>query len=105
MRGDILPWFTTFLIVLTVMLMLFVVVLLPRAARLRVVTRKLHCPWIRRNVVVRYLTCDGRHPVDVMSCTAFADPTVVTCEKRCMGDGRETFQLTAERTTADSPSG
>jgi hypothetical protein len=49
------------------------------------VTQRFSCPWRGRNVMVRYLTCDGRKAISVMSCTAFADPSVVTCGMPCLG--------------------
>jgi hypothetical protein len=84
MNGPLLGWFTAFLIALSVVLMLIIAtVLLPRALRIRVA--RFHCPWKRRDVTVRYVTCDGETPVAVASCTAFADPGVVTCGTPCIG--------------------
>ena len=90
MDGLLLGWFTTFLVALGVVLMLVIaVVLLPRAVRMR--TASFVCPWRRRTVTVRYVTCDGTHPVTMVSCTAFADPTIVTCGAPCIcGEGRPT---------------
>jgi hypothetical protein len=34
---------------------------------------------------VRYITADGEHPLAVMSCTALADPMIVTCGAHCIG--------------------
>lgn len=83
MDGLLLGWFTTFLVALSVVLMLVIaVVLLPRAVRMR--TASFFCPWRRRVVTLRYATCDGSHPVTVVSCTAFADPTIVTCGAPCI---------------------
>jgi len=100
MDGLLLGWFTAFLIALGVVLMLVIaVVLLPRAVRMR--TASFVCPWRRRTVTVRYVTCDGSHPVTVVSCTAFADPTIVTCGAPCIcDDGRHTG-LPAERPAAE----
>ncbi len=100
MDGLLLGWFTAFLIALGVVLMLVIaVVLLPRAVRMR--TASFFCPWRHRTVTVRYVTCDGSHPVTVVSCTAFADPTIVTCGAPCIcDDGRHTG-LPAERPAAE----
>lgn len=87
MNGLLLGWFTTLVVGLAVVLMLVLaVVLLPRTVRLRTVS--FVCPWRRRQATVRYVTYDGIHPVGVVSCTVFADPTVVTCGTPCVsGDG------------------
>ena len=86
MNGPWLGWFMAFLIALGVVLVLVAAtVLLPRMLRMRTV--RFHCPWKHRYVTVRYVTCDGRTPVAVASCTAFADPDVVTCEAPCVGRG------------------
>lgn len=85
MSGDMLPWFTTFLIgVVVALILLIAVVLLPRVGRTAAMTKRFFCPWARRDVVVQYLTDDRRHPVGIISCTAFADPIVITCERRCL---------------------
>ena len=95
MNGVLLGWFTTFLVGLAAVLMLVIAaVLLPRAMRIR--TERFYCPWRQRNVQVRYVTYDGEHPVAVVSCTALADPMIVTCGAHCIsGDGQ------ARVTTAD----
>jgi hypothetical protein len=83
MNGPWLGWFTAFLIGLSVVLMLVIaVVLLPRTLRIRIA--RFRCPWKGRDVTVRYVTYDGEHPVAVASCTAFADPGVVTCGAPCI---------------------
>jgi hypothetical protein len=89
---DLLPVFTVLLIGLAVLLMLFVVVLLPRAARVGILSRTFRCPWLGRDVVVRYLTGAGRRPMDVLACTAFADPTEVACDKHCLTERPERLQ-------------
>jgi hypothetical protein len=77
-------WFATFLVGLGVVLMLIIAaVLLPRTMRIRV--ERFHCPWRHRDVTVRYITADGEHPLAVMSCTALADPMIVTCGAHCIG--------------------
>lgn len=85
MNGVALAWFTTFVVALAVVLILLIAaVLLPRVGGLR--TTSFYCPWAHRKVVVRYLTYDGRRPVGVVSCTAFADPRIVTCGMPCLSD-------------------
>jgi hypothetical protein len=85
MEVPLLPIFTTFLIAVVVSLLLVVaVVLLPRVIRTRAATAHFHCPWAQRAVMLRYLVDERQHPVGVISCTAFADPTIVTCAKLCL---------------------
>lgn len=85
MSGVALAWFTAFLVALVVVLILVIAaVLLPRLGR--IVTASFYCPRTRRNVVVRFVTYDGRQPVWVASCTAFADPRIVTCGMPCLGE-------------------
>jgi hypothetical protein len=84
-EAPLLPIFTAFLIALVVSLLLVVaVVLLPRVIRTRAATAHFHCPWAQRAVMLRYLVDERQHPVGVISCTAFADPTIVTCAKLCL---------------------
>lgn len=87
MSGDMLPWFAAFLIALVVGLLAVIVALLPRALRTMAVTGRFYCPWVGRHVVVEYLANRSRRPLDVISCTAFADPNIVTCEKMCVTGG------------------
>ena len=89
MDGVMVSWFVAFLIgVVVALLMVIAVVLLPRAIRTRAMTASFHCPWKRRSVVLRYLVDPTQHPVGVISCTAFADPSIVTCARQCLaGDG------------------
>jgi hypothetical protein len=83
MNGVLIGWLTTLGIGLGVILIVVIAtVLLPRTMRTR--TASFFCPWRRREVTVRYLTCDGEHPHAVMTCTAFADPTIVTCGAPCV---------------------
>ncbi len=88
MNDLLLGWFTTLLVGLGIVLMLVIaVVLLPRA--LRIHTARFYCPWRRHDVQVKYVTYDGEHPVAVASCTAFADPSIVTCGAPCIsGEGQ-----------------
>jgi hypothetical protein len=46
----------------------------------RTLTREFRCPWSGNDVTVRYLTCDGRHPIGLISCS---DPT---CTMPCLDD-------------------
>ncbi len=93
--------FTTFLIVLAAVLMVVIAaVLLPRA--MRTLKATFYCPWKRRRVTVRFVSYDGRRPVGVVSCTAFADPTIITCGAPCVSaDGRSALGL-GEQTGVDA---
>lgn len=85
MSADMLSWFTAFLIgMVVVLVMLIAVVLLPRVGLTRARTTRFFCPWAGREVTVRFLADGGRPPDRVMSCTAFADPFIVVCERRCL---------------------
>lgn len=105
MESNLLPIFTTFLIALVVALLLLIaVVLLPRLVRTRAQTAQFYCPWVRRPVTLRYLMGEDQHPIGVMSCTAFADPTIVTCAKLCLaGDGPARFEAERRAATATEP--
>lgn len=89
MAQEPLLWLVAFLVgVVVALVVVIAVVLLPRAVHTRAVTARFHCPWRERNVVLRYLTDRARRPLSVVSCTAFADPTIVVCERRCLeGEG------------------
>ena len=96
MTGDLLPWFTTFLIGLVVLLiMLITTVMLHRMVRSE--TTSFYCPWSRRQVTVRFLAVEQGSPIGVASCTAFADPRVVSCAKHCVC-GEEHDDLAADET-------
>jgi hypothetical protein len=63
-------------------------VLLGVAAALPATPRRLrerfYCPWMRRLVTADFLAAEGaRHPTDLLACSAFAEPTRVTCQKLC----------------------
>jgi hypothetical protein len=94
MNDYLLGWFTTFA-VLVVLVLMFVIAawLMPRTMGTR--TANIFCPWRRRNVTVRFVT-DGDHPVGVISCTAFADPLNVTCGATCVG-GKDRLGSDTER--------
>ena len=81
-----LPWFTALLVGLVVALLVFGAInLLPRVIRTRTMTARFDCPWLRRRVLLRYIADEEHRPVAVISCTAFADPTIVTCARECLG--------------------
>jgi hypothetical protein len=43
------------------------------------------CPFSRKEVSVEFRSAPGAdHPDDVVSCTAFADPTGIRCKKGCL---------------------
>jgi len=46
----------------------------------RTMTREFHCSWAKRTVTVRFLTCDGRHPIGLISCS---EPN---CDLKCLGE-------------------
>ena len=101
MDGSWLPVFTTFLIALVVALLLVIaVVFLPRLVRTRALTAQFHCPWVGLRVMLRYLADEGRHPIGVISCTAFADPTIVTCAKLCLAEDGPAHLEAADRSAA-----
>jgi hypothetical protein len=99
---DPLPIFTSFLIGLVVAFLLVIaIVLLPRMIRTRAMTAKFQCPWAHRAVTLRYLVDEARQPIGIVSCTAFADPTIVTCAKLCLaGDGPTRLVTASEPATA-----
>ncbi len=83
MSEDMLTWVMMFLIASAlVSLMVVSIVLLPRGVR--TMKAEFYCPSVHQSVMVRYLTRDGRQPIGVLSCTAFADRTRVTCEMLCL---------------------
>ena len=46
-----------------------------------------HCGWIERDVTMRFLTEDDRHPVEVLSCSAFEEPIALACGTPCLAEG------------------
>lgn len=43
------------------------------------------CPYSNRRATVDFASpLDGKHPSDVLSCSVFADPSQVRCEKKCL---------------------
>lgn len=84
MTGDSWIWLAGALVGGAILLVTAAMV--PRMAR--TVTTSFYCPWRQRSVTVRYLTCDGTHPIDVLSCTALAGAPGSTCA-HCVdgGDG------------------
>lgn len=70
--------------------LLVVYALGPRLFRgTRPATRSLTCPSRRERVAVRFRAAvwDGRL-VDVERCSAFAPPTAIACDKRCLGGAK-----------------
>jgi hypothetical protein len=56
--------------------------LLPDASRR--LRQTFHCPWRGRDVTADFLVTEGaEHPTDLAACSAFAEPTRITCAKRC----------------------
>ncbi len=47
-------------------------------------TTEFFCPVVGRRATVEFLTYDGRHPVGVVTCSAFADQTAFPCGTRCV---------------------
>ena len=88
MTGDVTTWLLTFIAgVAVVFLLVMAVNWLYRG--FRTISEEFYCPWIDRSVKVTYLTLDGRRPMGVMSCSAFADTTGVLCGMPCLtGGGR-----------------
>jgi len=50
----------------------------------RLVTTEFFCPVAGRRVRVEFLTYGGPHPVGVVACSAFADPTALPCGTLCV---------------------
>lgn len=84
MTGIALSWSTVLVGLAVVGLLGVSLVLVSRTVRAMSTTTRVHCPGAGRGVVVQYL-CDGRHRVSVVSCSAFPDPSVVTCGMSCLG--------------------
>jgi hypothetical protein len=89
MNETLLGWVVAGLVGVSLLALLAIAtLLLPRSVRL--LRSRVYCPWAARPVEVSTLTLDGIDPVSVTSCTAFADPTRVTCGMQCIGgDHRE----------------
>ena len=84
MDGITFSWLSTILVGVAVLVVLLISLVL--AWRLgRITTTTFYCSWAQRNVVVQCLTCDGEHPIGVITCTAFADPRAITCGTPCVG--------------------
>jgi hypothetical protein len=89
MSGTVFAWVVAGLVGVSMLALLAIAtLLLPRSVRL--LRSRTYCPWAARSVEVRTLALDGIEPVSVTSCTAFADPAMVTCGMPCIGgDHRE----------------
>jgi hypothetical protein len=78
-----LTWLLTLVIaVATLLILLVAAVIIPRTAH--AVRQRFYCPGRRRAVMVRFLTGDRGERLRVLSCTAFADPFIVTCDQQCL---------------------
>ncbi len=89
MSGDMLAWIVIFSIASAIVsVMVMRTVLLPRVVR--TMKAEFYCPWVHRDVMVQYLTRDGRRPIGVFSCTAFGDRTSVICGMPCLGSNGRT---------------
>jgi hypothetical protein len=78
-----LAWLLTLVIVVVTLLILLVAaVIIPRTAH--VVRQRFYCPGRARSVMVRFLTGDRGDRIHVLSCTALADPFIVTCDQECL---------------------
>jgi hypothetical protein len=87
MNVDGFVGFIAFMIALVVVLLVaMAAILLPRVLRVWSVERPIRCPVLDRDVVVRFLTSDGREAIEIFSCTAFADPSIVACPKSCLSE-------------------
>jgi len=47
-------------------------------------TAEVHCRFREQDVTVRFLTEDGWHPVEILSCSAFEEPTALACGTPCL---------------------
>lgn len=47
-------------------------------------TAEVHCRVREQDVTVRFLTVDGWHPVEILSCSAFEEPTALACGTPCL---------------------
>lgn len=53
-------------------------------AALSFATAEVHCRFREQDVTVRFLTEDGWHPVEILSCSAFEEPTALACGTPCL---------------------
>jgi hypothetical protein len=87
MVESLAPWFVPALVGVGILLIMGVtVVVLHRLVRSE--TTSFRCPWAGRQVTVTFLAYGQDGPAGVASCSAFADPRVMTCGKQCVaGEG------------------
>ena len=79
-------WLVVFLVGLVVVVFFAIpAVLVFRLVRTR--REEFYCPWVHRNVAVRFATLDGKRPFGVLSCTAFSETTGVLCGMPCVTAG------------------
>ena len=55
-------------------------------------TVEVRCRWREIDVTVRMLTDDGWHPVEILSCSAFADATDLACGTPCLAEAAACHQ-------------
>lgn len=79
-------WMLSILIAVAKGALLIVVVLAARTSMHRVVWKSFWCPLHQRHVTVGFLTDRSQRDRygDVLSCSAFAAPWLVRCDKRCL---------------------
>jgi hypothetical protein len=99
MNEFVVSWLATALVGLGVLLLLILAGTL-LARRVRMLATKMYCPWVGRAVEVRTLALDGQDPVCVVSCTAFANPRVVTCGMPCIGGDHRADLVPGDRSVA-----
>lgn len=88
MTGAMSAWVATFFIALGIVLLLAIAAAwLARTGR--TATMSFYCPWARRSVTAQFLTCEEGQRIAVLSCTALADPRVVSCGRLCVGGERQ----------------
>lgn len=96
MTGDLMTWLLTFIAGVAVVLLLAIAVN-RLFGSFRTIREEFYCPWVDRSVEVRYLTLDGRRPIGVMSCSAFADTTGVLCGTPCLAEGGRAGGTSAQK--------
>ena len=82
MGEEAFTWIVVFLVGLVIVVFFAVPAMLVfRLIRIR--QEEFHCPWVHRNVAVRFLL-DGERPIGVWSCTAFPESTGILCGMPCL---------------------
>ena len=70
---------------------------------LAVATVDVRCRWRAADVTVRMLTDDGWHPVEILSCSAFQDPTALACGTPCLAEAAACHHRGTSRTAGPGP--